>query len=50
MALRKAQVGPALHMIHMIICIVSMGWIFPHALIENEELVVHEDMSKTRVR
>lgn len=34
----KALVSPALHIFHIIVCLCTFGFVFPHALMENEDL------------
>lgn len=30
-----ARVSPALHIVHIVICFATFGFVFPHALMEN---------------
>ena len=40
----KAKVPTGLHMLHIIVCLLSMGFVFPNALMENEEFKKHPDL------
>lgn len=37
MAAQKIKVSARTHIIHMIICICTAGFVFPHAFMENDD-------------
>jgi hypothetical protein len=45
MASPTAKVAPGLHILHIIICLCTMGFVFPNALMENEEVKKHPDLA-----
>ncbi len=46
MSAARTKVSPVAHIVHMVICVASMGFIFPDAFMENEEFKNFPDLTK----